>query len=54
MSVGTAIVVAALVLVGIEVLNVFLDLWSDRIADRLRARLRRAPPKHPWTDRTGT
>lgn len=54
MSFGMAAVVAGLALIGIEVLNVFLGLWSDRIADRLRRRLRVRPRRYPWTDRTGT
>jgi hypothetical protein len=48
-----ALVVAFLVL--IEVLNLFLGLWSDRATEWwLRMRRRASRQRFPWSDRTGT
>jgi hypothetical protein len=47
-----ALVVAFLVL--IEVLNLFLGLWSDRVTESLRIRRRASRQRFPWSDRTGT
>ncbi len=50
--VGLALFGAFLVLV--EVLNVFLGLWSDRFTDRLRRGRQRPEPRFPWSNRTRT
>ena len=54
MSVAAAITLLLAVLVLIEVLNIFLGLWSDRLSDRLRGIRQRPRPRFPWSDRTGT
>jgi hypothetical protein len=38
MSFGLLVVLAISLLVAIEALNIWLGLWSDRVADRMRRR----------------
>jgi hypothetical protein len=47
-----ALVVAFLVL--IEVLNLFLGFWSDRVTEWVRIKPRPSRQRFPWSDRTGT
>jgi hypothetical protein len=50
MSIGAGVLLFAGVMVLVEVLNVFLGLWSDRVSEYFRHK----KPRRPWSGRTGT
>ena len=54
MSLGLGLALIAVGLVLIEVLNVFLGLWSDRLTHWLRRGKQVPERRFPWSDRTGT
>jgi hypothetical protein len=53
MRIGTGVLLIAAVVVLVEVLNVVLGIWSDRLTEYVR-RKRQPSPRFPWSDRTGT
>jgi hypothetical protein len=50
MSVGAGVLLFAGVMVLVEVLNVFLGLWPDRVSEHFRHK----EPRRPWSGRTRT
>ena len=52
LGLGMALIAAGWVL--IEVLSVFLGLWSDRLTQCLRRGKHVPERRFPWSDRTGT